>query len=103
MSRDFPVSNQVTLRGSVGVIQLSSVDIRVPSFFIQAMASNTGYILIGNTSTVNSTTALVALDSGMGAEFIASEFKINNPVFNLRDYFMVSTASTDKATLVWFS
>ena len=103
MSRDAPVANQVTIRGSVSPVQLSAVDNWVESFTIQAMPSNTGYIFVGNASTVNGTTALVILYSGGVAEFIASELGDRNPVFNLRNYFVVASASTDKATLVYFN
>ena len=102
MSSDYPSAIQVTLRGSVSPVQLSTVDLWVPSFFIQAMASNIGYILIGNSSGVVATTAMAVLDSGAGIDFVASEEGKGNPIFNLRSYFITATSSVDKATLVYF-
>ena len=104
MSADYPSAVQTTLRGSVGIVQLSSgVDVWVDSFFVQAMASNIGYILLGNSSSVVATTALAILDSGAGVEFVAGENNNNGKLLNLRSYFMVATSSVDKATLVYFN
>ena len=103
MSIDNPVATQVTIRGSVSPVQLSSVTVHVSSFFIQALEGNTGNILIGNVSTVNATTAMVQLSAGEGVEFVASDYKIHSPVFNLTNFHIVATASSDKATLTYFS
>lgn len=102
MSVDYPNSNQLTITGSVGVTQLASQDIWVESFTIQAMASNIGYVYVGNASNVGATAALAILDSLGTAKFVASNFGKNHPILNLRNYFVAMSASQDKATLVYF-
>lgn len=103
MSLDLPSVNQVTIQGSVGVTQLSSVSNFVTQFFIQAMASNIGYIFVGKTSSVTATTAIAILDSAQGVEFSIGDFNRQYPKFDLKNYFVTASASQDKATLVWFN
>ena len=92
----------VTYTGSVGEIQLSSKPTFTPSFFIQALPSNTSYILVGNACGLVASTAIMSLDSGGGATFEMDSYFGNGAVFDLNKFWIVALATTDQATITYF-
>lgn len=119
MSKDQPSPRRVTLSfTSAGVgSQLSAIVTGsqpqvVPSFFIQALPSNTGHIHLGVSSTVDGTVtvgsalvasnAIVTLDSGQSVEIKASEWDEHQSQIRFQDFIVSASATADKAVISFF-
>jgi len=119
VSKDFPSPRRVTVSfTSVGVgsvlsaIVSGSIANAVPSFFVQALPSNTGYIYLGVASTVDGTVtvasalvasnSIVTLDSGASVEIKASEWHDHQEMFRFSDFVIAASATTDQAVISFF-
>jgi len=92
----------ITYSGTSGVIQLASKPIFAPSFFVQALPSNSSYILVGSASTVVASTAIVSLDSGGGATFELDGYFGGTALFDLNKFWIVALGTADQATITYF-
>ena len=100
--------------GSVLSVLISgSIAGAVPSFFVQACPSNTGYIQLGVASTVAQMSAVVgstlvasnsiaSLDSGQSIEIKASEWDTNRSKVSFADFIMSASATVDQAVITFF-
>lgn len=120
MSQDNPSPRQVTVSfTSAGVGSLLSAVISgsiagvVPSFFVQACPSNTGYIQLGVASTVAQMSAQVgsalvasnsiaSLDSGQSIEIKASEWDDREANLRFADFIIAASATVDQAVITFF-
>ena len=85
----------------------------VPSFFLQALPSNTGYIQLGIASTVSQMSAqvgsalvgsnsIVSLDSGQSVSMKASEWSEYRAMLRFEDFIISASVTADQAVISFF-
>lgn len=120
MSKDVPSPRQITINftsagvgSALSVVVSGSIATVAPSFFIQALPSNTGYIQLGVASTVAQMSAvvgsalvasnsIVSLDSGQSIQMKASEWSDNREMLRFEDFIIAASATTDQAVITFF-
>ena len=91
----------------------ATVSAVVPSFFIQALPSNLGYIQLGVASTVAqmsaqvgsalvASNAIVSLDSGQSVQLKASDWSKRSENLRLEDFIISASNTADQAVITYF-
>lgn len=120
MSKDQPSPRSITISftsagvgSALSALVAASIAQVCPSFFLQALPSNTGYIQLGVASTVSQMSAqvgsalvasnsIVSLDSGQSVNMKASEWSDYREMLTFSDFIISASATTDQCVLTFF-
>ncbi len=90
-----------TISSSGTAIRVNATDLLVRSFVIQAKSTNTGVVYVGGSDVLASSANGIALTAGGSIAFVAVGERKDVNMYNLTNFWVDSTASSDKILVTY--